>query len=141
MGHLENFVDDFGLLVETGFIAVKQGDEVSALKLFSAAQLLKPEDTAPQVGLGWIAFNKVELTQATTIFNAVLAKEDNNHLAKVFLGLCLMMSKSDPVRGEALLNEVKAQAEDPAIINFAETALGWKKEYFEKEAKTPIENN
>ena len=40
MNQMENYEQDFGILVEAGFIAVKQGDEDSAVKLFKAAQVV-----------------------------------------------------------------------------------------------------
>ena len=56
---LEDFRHDFALLIEAGFVAVKQLDELSARRLFEAAQVLRPDSTAPQIGLGYIALNKL----------------------------------------------------------------------------------
>ena len=134
MKELEEFNKDFGLLVETGFVAVKQGDEDSAVKLFRSAQLLRPNSVEPQIGFGYIALNKLELGEAEKTFEAVVAKAPTNYLGKTFLGLVMMLAKTDPERGEKLVNETIANCEDASIIEFANTCLKWKEEYFSKEA-------
>jgi hypothetical protein len=64
MTTLEEFKQDFGILVESGFVAVKQGDEDSATKLFQAAKSLKPDHTAADLGFGYISLSKLELQDA-----------------------------------------------------------------------------
>lgn len=132
MKETKQFEKDFGLLVETGFVAVKQSDEDSATKLFRAAQALKPEHTAPQIGFGYIALNKLELKEATTIFEAVIEKEPENYLGKTFLGLVLMMAKTEPERGHELVQEALKKSDDPSVHQFAQTALQWREKYFNK---------
>ena len=78
---LNDFKQDFALLIEAGFIAVKQLDETSASRIFNAAQVMSPESTAPQIGLGYIALNKLEVKEATKIFEEVIKQEPENHLA------------------------------------------------------------
>ncbi len=51
---IADFKEDFPLLIEAGFIAVKQLDEISASRIFNAAQAINPHSTAPQIGLGYI---------------------------------------------------------------------------------------
>ena len=68
---LAEFKEDFALFIEAGFIAVKQLDETSASRLFDAAQVLSPDHSAPKIGLGYIALNKLEVKQATKIFEEV----------------------------------------------------------------------
>ena len=133
MSNLEEFEKDFGVLVETGFVAVKQGDEDSATKLFQAAKMLKPEHSAPELGMGYISLSKLELQNATQSFENVVKKENENYLAKTFLGLSLMLAKTDEKRGEELVNESLAKSDDPSVIQFAKTVLEWKVQFFEKE--------
>jgi len=90
---MQEFKDDFTLLIEAGFIAVKQLDETSATRIFNAAQVINPESTAPQIGLGYIALNKLEVKEATKIFEDIIKKEPENHLAQTFLGICFLLTK------------------------------------------------
>ena len=55
------FKEDFSLLIEAGFVAVKQLDETSSIRIFQAAQALSPQSTAPQIGMGYIALNKLDV--------------------------------------------------------------------------------
>jgi hypothetical protein len=49
MEKLQDYKEDFSLLIEAGFVAVKQLDETSAMRIFNAAQVLSPDSTAPQI--------------------------------------------------------------------------------------------
>jgi hypothetical protein len=133
MNQMENYEQDFGILVEAGFIAVKQGDEDSAVKLFKAAQVVNPQHNAPKIGFGYIALNKLEIPEAIEIFESIVNNENDNFLAKTFLGLCLMLEKTDMERGSNLVNEVLKGCKDESVIQFAQETVRWKKEYFEKE--------
>lgn len=131
---LEKCENDFGVLVETGFIAVKQGDEDSAVKLFRAAQALKPEHSAPKLGFGYISLSKLELGDAAKIFKEILEKEPENLLTAVFLGLTLMLGRMDIEKGHQIVQAALEQAgDDPVIKHFATTVLEWEKEFFAKE--------
>ncbi len=79
---LQDFQSDFALLIETGFIAVKQLDEIGAKRIFYAAQALRPESSAPRIGLGYIALNKLEIKEASQIFEKIVAEEPENYLAQ-----------------------------------------------------------
>jgi len=127
-----NYDQDFGILVEAGFIAVKQGDEDSAVKLFNAAQVLRPQHNAPRIGFGYIALNKLEIPRAIEIFQGVVNNEATNYLARTFLGLCLMIEKTDLQRGYQLVQEVLNQCKDESVLQFARETLRWKAQYFEK---------
>jgi hypothetical protein len=61
---LQCFVEDYSLLIEAGFVAIKQNDEISARRLFKAAEVIHPENPASQVGLGYIELNKLRVSQA-----------------------------------------------------------------------------
>lgn len=137
---LEDFVEDFGLLIEAGFIAVKQLDETSAQRIFQAAQTISPRSTAPRIGLGYIALNKLEIKEATRIFREVTEKEPDNHLAQVFLGMCYLLTKPKRRKGEKLIADIKDKTKDPTIRNLAEIALEWSDKDLKKE-KAPFFTN
>ncbi len=122
---LKLFKEDFGLLIEAGFIAVKQLDETSASRIFHAAQVISPHSVAPQIGLGYIALNKLEVKEATKIFENVTKQEPDNQLAQVFLGICYLLTKPKRNKGEELINEALAKTSDPTIVNLAKTSLEW----------------
>ncbi len=134
---LEDFVEDFGLLIEAGFIAVKQLDETSAQRIFQAAQTISPKSTAPRIGLGYIALNKLEIKEATRIFREVTEEEPANYLAQVFLGMCYLLTKPKRRKGEKLIADIKDKTNDPTIKNLAEIALEWSDKDLKKE-KAPF---
>lgn len=118
----KNYKDDFLLMLESGFIAVNQADEDSALKLFRAAELLNPENTLPQVGFGYLHLHKLELTQAMTRFEDVLEKEPKNEMAKALLGICMSLNPKQLNKGEKVLQETM-KSPDPMIKKLAGTAM------------------
>ena len=122
---MQEFREDLSLLLEAGFIAVKQLDETSAVRLFRAAQAIAPESTAPKVGLGYISLNKMELKEATKIFQEVVTQEPTNYLAQVFLGMSLLLANSENKQGEVLINEALAKSDDPEVKKLGELALQW----------------
>lgn len=133
----KEFKDDFSLLIEAGFVAVKQLDETSATRIFNAAQVISPNSTAPQLGLGYIALNKLELKEATRIFEEILNKEPENTLAQTFLGICCLLSKPKRKKGEKLIREAISKATDPTIKNLGEISLEWAEKDLKKE-KAPF---
>lgn len=122
---LKEFAPDFALLIEAGFIAVKQLDETSAARIFSAARLLNPEHSAPMIGMGYIALNKLEVKQATKIFEEVVEKEPKNWLAQTFLGICFLLTKPKRKKGERLIREALASTQDEAVKNLGKLSLDW----------------
>lgn len=134
---LSNFKGDFALLIESGFIAVKQLDEMSARRIFEAAQVINPESSAPKIGLGYIAMNKLEVKEATRIFEEVLAKEPENYLAQSFLGICYLLLKAKQKKGEKLIQEAMEKSTDPTIQNLGKIALEWAEKDLKKE-KAPF---
>lgn len=121
----ESFKDDFSLLIEAGFVAVKQLDEVSATRLFLAAKAVSPKHIVPDIGLGYIALNKLDVKEATRIFTDVLEREPGNALASAFLGMCYLLTKSKRTEGEALIGKIMKESSDPAIINLCTISLEW----------------
>lgn len=118
----KKYKEDFVLMLESGFIAVNQADEDSALKLFKAAELLNPENTLPKVGFGYLHLHKLELNQAVRCFEEVLDKEPKNEMAKAFMGLCMSLMPTQLNKGEKILEE-SAKSKDPMIKNLSHTAM------------------
>ncbi|MDP1835221.1 MAG: HrpB1 family type III secretion system apparatus protein [Chlamydiales bacterium] len=137
---LEDFQHDFALLIEAGFVAVKQLDEVSARRLFEAAQILRPESTAPQIGLGYIALNKLEVKEASAIFEEVMQREPDNYLAQAFLGIAYLLVKAKRKKGEELISEANEKSDDPTVKNLCSISLDWAEKDLKKkqEAKAPF---
>jgi lipopolysaccharide biosynthesis regulator YciM len=122
---LKQFDEDFSLFIEMGLIAIKQLDEVSARRLFKAAEVLNPESTAPMVGVGYIALNKLEVDKGIEIFTEVLEKEPDHHLAQTFLGMCYSLKKTTRDKGEKMINDAKNKTDDPVVQNLGDVALSW----------------
>ncbi len=122
---LDDYLEDFALLIEAGFVAVKQLDEVSATRIFNAAQVMNPMSTAPQIGLGYICLNKLQVREATKIFEGVLERDPKNHLAKTFLGVCFLLTKPKREEGERIIKEVIEESDDPTIKNLGTISLEW----------------
>jgi Flp pilus assembly protein TadD len=124
--------NDFSLLIEAGFVAVKQLDEVSATRIFNAAQAISPKNSAPKVGLGYIALNKLELKEAVRIFEEVLAVEPTNYLAQTFLGICFILTKPKKKKGEKIIQDAMAKTDNPAIKNLGRVSLEWSEKDLKK---------
>ena len=122
---LEEFIDDFSLLIEAGFVAVKQLDEINASRIFYAAQAMSPDSTAPQIGLGYIALNKLELKEAEKIFDGVLKIEPENYLAQTFLGICQLLNKKKRADGEKLIRAASSKTDDPTVKALGSLSLEW----------------
>jgi len=122
---LEYFAEDYALLIEAGFVAVKQLDEIAAKRLFKAAELLNPDNPASQLGLGYIALNKLQISEATKIFEEILEKDPNHYLSQALLGVCCLLTKNKRKRGEQLILDAKEKSDDPTIKNLSEVCLNW----------------
>lgn len=138
MADLQKFKDHFILLCEAGFIAVNQADEDAASKLFKASEMLKPENSLPRLGRGYMHMMKLELMQACKLFDEVLAKEPKNEMAKAFLGLSYALTATEVAKGEHLLEETAEKSKDPQVKKLADTALDFV-EKFIKKAPTPVQ--
>lgn len=122
---LDEYIDDFALLIEAGFVAVKQLDETSATRIFKAAQVMNPTSVAPEIGLGYISLNKLELKEATKIFEGVLEKEPENYLAKTFLGMCFLLTKPKREKGEKIIRDAMEKTNDETIKSLGKISLEW----------------
>lgn len=133
----KDFQEDFPILIEAGFVAVKQLDEISATRIFRAAEAINPTSTAPQIGLGYIALNKLELKEATKVFEDVLKKEPENYLAQVFLGICFLLIKPQRKKGEKIIREAIEKTDTPSIKNLGLISLEWAEKDLKK-SKAPF---
>jgi len=124
---MDFFNEDFSLFVEAGFIAVKQLDEIAARRLFKAAEALNPENPAPQLGLGYIALNKLRIAEASTIFEGIVKQDPHHYLAKALLGVAYLLTQDKKKEGERLIVEAKENSDDPTIGNLADVCLEWSK--------------
>jgi Flp pilus assembly protein TadD len=129
--NLEKAKEDFILMAEAGFIAINQADEDAALKLFRAAQLLKPDNSLPKIGMGYLHFLKLELKQASKLFQEVIALEPHNDMAKAFLGLSTALTPNEATKGEKILEEAK-HSKDPNIKKMAASAIDFVEKFVKK---------
>lgn len=136
---LQELKIDFALLIEAGFVAVKQLDETSATRIFHAAQVLSPHSTAPRIGLGYIALNKLEIKEALQIFEAVTQEEPENALAQTFLGMCYLLTKGKRKKGEKIIHDAMEKTTDPTIKNLGTISLEWaEKDLYKQTTKAPF---
>lgn len=138
MAHLEKYKEHFILLAEAGFIAINQGDEDAATKLFKAAETLDPKNNLPKIGFGYLHLCKLELKQAAKCFEEILMVEPNNEMVKAFLGLSLSLNPKDTAKGEKVLHESVEEANDPMVKGLANDVLTFV-EKFIKKAPSPAE--
>ena len=137
---LQQYKEDFILLVESGFIAVNQFDEDAAAKLFRAAELLDPANTLPQLGVGYIHLCKLELKQASSIFSSLLLKDPHNEMAKALLGLSLSLNPAELSKGEKTLEDAAKASKDPMVKNLAVSALEFVNK-FVKKTPSPMQSS
>lgn len=129
---IQEFKEDYALFIEAGFVAVKQLDEIAARRLFKAAELLNPDNPASQLGLGYIALNKLQVNEATKIFEVIAKKDPEHYLAKALLGICFLLTKGKLKEGEKMILDAKEKSSDPAVKNLADVCISWA----EKDLKT-----
>jgi|SRR5579871_359612 len=132
MGQLQHYKDDYILFTEAGFIAINQGDEDAAVKLFKAAALLDPKNVLPKIGIGYMHFCKLELKQAVKIFEEVLQQDPHNEMAKTLLGLSLSFNPTEVSKGEKVLEETCKHAHDPMVKDLTKNALDFVHKFVKK---------
>lgn len=130
---IKKFEEDFPLLIELGFIAVKYGNEEMSKNLFMCAETLNPESAAPKMGKAYIHLNKLELKEAIKLYQEVIEEEKDNQMARMFLGICHVLEKKDVEKGEKLIEEALANAEDDTVKNLGKTSLNWIKKEFKEQ--------
>lgn len=143
MGQFDTYKEDLAFFVEAGLVAIKQGDEDSAKKLFNAIAILDPKNSAYKTGLGLIALHKMDLKAAEKYFQEVVAVEPQNYRTKAFLGFTYVVSvaqndfsQEDKVQrlkwGMEIANEVLAKAEEPVTKQMAKAILNWEEQMHAK---------
>ena len=125
------YKEDFILLAEAGFIAVNQADEDAALKLFRAAEVLKPKNVLSKVGFGYLHLHKLELKDAIKCFEKVLDEEPNNQMAKAFMGLCLSMMPNTLEKGEKMLEQTR-KSKDQMIKQLGDSVIDFVEKFIKK---------
>jgi hypothetical protein len=122
---LQHFVEDYSLLIEAGFVAIKQCDEIAARRLFKAAEILHPENPASQLGLGYIELNKLRVSQAAEIFGGIVKDHPEHYLAKALLGVAYLLTPDKREEGTELITEAGKKSDDPTIKNLSSVCLEW----------------
>ena len=145
MSDLQEFNEDIGLLAEAGLMAIKQGDEESAKKLFNAVGILQPDSSTKKMGYGLIAVHKMDIKGAKKIFGELFEKDPNNRRAQAFLAFSCMLSLMMPggddeekklalTEGAKHANEALAHADDASTKQLAQSVLDWQAELNKAEA-------
>jgi predicted Zn-dependent protease len=137
---IDFFTEDFSLFVEAGFIAVKQADEIAARRLFKAAEILNPDNPASELGLGYIALNKLRVSEAASIFEAILKKDPEHYLAQALLGVSFLLTQDKKKRGEELVLDARSKSNDPTIKNLSDVCLEWLKKDLGTKNLPPLKN-
>jgi thioredoxin-like negative regulator of GroEL len=128
---LKSFEEDYSLLLEAGFVAIKQADEIAARRLFKAAEALYPENSASQIGLGYIELNKLRVSQAAEIFQKIVREHPDHYLAKALLGISFLLTPNKREEGKALIKEAGEKSDDPTIKNLTSVSIEWLKKDLE----------
>lgn len=135
----KEYKKDWVLLLEGGFIAVNQGDEDSAVKLFKAAELLSPEHIMPKIGFGYLHLHKLELKQAVHFFEQALKMDPHSDMAKALLGVSMSLAPNSIEKGEKILHQTE-KSRDPLIKSLSSSTIDFV-ERFVKKAPTPVEGS
>lgn len=136
---LEEFYEDFSMLLEAGFIACKDFKEDAAKKLFFAANTLNPESSSPILGIGFIHLNKLENKEARDIFERIVTREPANSLAQLFLGISYLMDKKKQKDALDIIKHAMKNSNDPTIQNLGKISLKWYEKDL-KDKKAPFKN-
>jgi tetratricopeptide (TPR) repeat protein len=142
MPTLQDFQGDLALFVETGLIAIKQGDEESAKKLFNAVGIIDPQNLAKKMGYGLIALHKMDIPNAQKNFNEILQIEHANWRAQAFLAFSYFLAVLKEGKHEEKINalkkgvelaqEVVEKCDTPTTKILAQSLLDWEKELTNK---------
>lgn len=122
---MQYFAEDYSLIIEAGFVAIKQCDEIAARRLFKAAEILHPENPAAQLGLGYIELNKLRVSQAAEIFETIVKDHPEHYLAKALLGVAYLLTPDKREEGKKLILEAGEKSDDPTIKNLSSVCLEW----------------
>lgn len=147
MATLQDFKEDLPLLVEGGLVAIKQGDEESAKKLFNAVGVVDPQNMARKMGYGLISLHKMDIKTAQKSFNEIIQVEQTNWRAQAFLAFSHILSvlQDGPVEekhkalqtGAQLAQEVLDKSDTASTRQLAQSLLDWENELQEKVKSGP----
>jgi len=142
MATLQDFSEDLPLLVEGGLVAIKQGDEESAKKLFNAVGVVDPQNMARKMGYGLISLHKMDIKTAQKNFQEILQVEQTNWRAQAFLAFSHILSvlqdgsasekQKSLEKGAELAQEVIDKTDAPSTRQLAQSLLDWENELQEK---------
>ena len=135
----QEYNNDYFLFLEAGFVAVNQCDEDSALKLFMAAQILRPDNIFPKIGYGYMHLCKLELKQAEEMFNAVLRSDPRNELALSFLGITKSFMPNKVSEGEKILTELAKITNDEDMKKLVNTSQDFIETHIKKPSTSPMD--
>jgi tetratricopeptide (TPR) repeat protein len=103
--------EDLQELAEVGFCAVNTGNMLRARKIFEGILAERPGHNAPLMGLAMSHYMVNEFEEAEKILRGILEKDPHFELARVHLGLTLILAGR---REEALpLLHEAAKSKDP----------------------------
>lgn len=142
MATLQDFREDLPLLVEGGLIAIKQGDEESAKKMFNAVGIVDPQNMARKMGYGLISLHKMDIKTAQKNFQEILQVEQTNWRAQAFLAFSHILSVLQEETAEEkykaletgakLAQEVVEKSDAASTRQLAQSLLDWEKELQDK---------
>ncbi|MCB1180444.1 MAG: hypothetical protein KDK55_00285 [Chlamydiia bacterium] len=146
MASFEKYKKDIPLLVEAGLIAIKQGDEDSAKKLFEGVHAIDPANPNVNMGYALIALHKMDLSVAERKFNEVIAKDKTHYQAKAFLSFTYVLSAIEVKdtqkqlsylkKGADLAEEVINKSDLQSTRELAQSVLDWETQLQEKAQAT-----
>lgn len=131
--------DDYYLFLESGFVAVNHADEDSALKLFMACQILRPDNVFPQIGYGYMHLCKLELKLAEEMFEKVLKKDPKNEMATTFLGICKSMMPGKTSEGEKILEACGKNTSGDDVKELVARSQEFIEQYVKKGTSSPMD--
>lgn len=147
MATLQEFNEDLALLVEGGLVAIKQGDEEGAKKLFNAVGILDPQNIVRKMGYGLIALHKMDIKAAQKQFEEILQVEQTNWRAQAFLAfshiLSVLQDGPDKEKQKSLetcaklAQEVVEKSDAPSTRQLAQSLLDWEQEMQDKFKTSP----
>lgn len=126
-------------MLEAGFVAVNDADEDSALKLFMAAQILRPKNLFYKIGYGYMHLCKLELKQAEEMFASVLEKEPTNEMAHSFLAITKSMMPGKTSEGEEMLTKIAKGSSDSDIKELVDRSKDFIDNFVKKGTTSPMD--
>ncbi len=112
-------------------MAINQADGVAAEQLFDACLLLRPENTLGHIGKGYVALNRLQMKDASQIFENVVHREPKNEIARGLLSLTYAFVPVTQKKSRQMAQDLKSSTKDTqaktladsiiALLNYLET--------------------